>query len=108
MSTPPHNPTPCRLQAFRRATHLDAWPATPQAPAGHLAQSNAGWRSLWPAITLEGCNACGLCLLFCPEGALVWNAERLPVVENDWCKGCGLCAKECPRHLIEMQPETER
>lgn len=99
---------PCSLQAFQRASRLDAWPATPQAPAGHLALGNAGWRSQWPHIALENCNACGLCLLYCPEGAIEWNARRLPVVAADWCKGCAMCVKECPRQLIEMQPEKGR
>lgn len=109
MSESPQKPSsPCALRNFKRSTQLTTWPATPQADSGLLASSNAGWRSLWPAITLEGCNSCGLCLLYCPEGSLVWSSERQPVVEGDWCKGCGLCAKECPKNLIEMRPEEGR
>lgn len=99
---------PCRLRAFLRPDQLADWPATPQADSGQLAASNGSWRSLWPEITLAGCNDCGLCLLYCPEGAIIWNAERKPEVEPDWCKGCGLCVKECPKHLIEMKPEEGR
>jgi len=98
---------PCRLFAFKRSTLLNAWPATPQASSGHLAASNAGWRNLWPIVNRAECNACGLCLLFCPEGAVVWNSERKPSIDPDWCKGCGLCAKECPKNLIEMTPEQK-
>lgn len=99
---------PCALRPFARGDTLDAWPAAPQAASGQLVASNAGWRSRWPEIALDDCNACGLCLLFCPEGALQWTAERLPVVATDWCKGCGLCARECPKQLIAMRPESGR
>ena len=98
-------PRPCARVAFERPTKLEDWPGTPQSPSGQLAASNSGWRSLWPEIELEACNACGLCGLFCPEGAIVWDAARLPQVEADWCKGCGLCARECPKKLISMRPE---
>jgi len=99
---------PCRLQDFTRPDNLADWPATPQTDAGHLASSNRGWRAEVPTIDLEKCNACGLCLLYCPDGALVWNAQRLPEVADDWCKGCGICAKECPKDLIRMRPEENR
>jgi len=99
---------PCRLRAFRRSDDMAQWPATPQADAGQLTSSNGSWRALWPEIDLAPCNACGLCLLYCPEGALVWTTQRLPKVSEDWCKGCGICAKECPKDLIRMHPEEKR
>ncbi|MDQ7989520.1 MAG: 4Fe-4S binding protein [Candidatus Dactylopiibacterium sp.] len=105
MSGAPVTAPPCALRPFARETQLAAWPATPQADAGQLVASNGGWRSLWPAIALDACNGCGLCLLFCPDGAMVWNAHGLPEVAADWCKGCGLCARECPKDLIVMQAE---
>ncbi|WP_086010494.1 4Fe-4S binding protein [Uliginosibacterium gangwonense] len=99
---------PCHLRPFKRSTSLAIWPNSPQADSGHLAFSNKDWRNMWPQIEWQACNSCSLCLLFCPEGAISWNANRLPIVQEDWCKGCGLCARECPKNLIAMIPQTHR
>jgi pyruvate ferredoxin oxidoreductase delta subunit len=96
---------PCLLQTFQRQKDVDAWPGSPQLDGGHLAASNSSWRSLWPDIDLGPCNKCNLCLLFCPDAALVSNAEGFPVVEPDWCKGCGICAVECPKKCVHMIEE---
>jgi len=108
MSSKPRSsntPPTCALRTFKRSTTLSDWPASPQANSGQLAASNSGWRTQWPQIDLEACNACGLCVLYCPDGALVWDARHLPVASADWCKGCGICARECPKDLIRMLPQ---
>lgn len=108
MSDKPEPSTqPCVLVPFERSRQLADWPATPQAASGHLASSNRGWRSAWPVIELDACNSCGLCLLYCPDGAITWNERKLPVVADDWCKGCGMCVVECPKHIITLSAEPE-
>jgi pyruvate ferredoxin oxidoreductase delta subunit len=96
---------PCALQSFTRQTDVDAWPGSPQFAGGHLAVANRSWRTQWPAIDLAPCNKCNLCLLFCPDAAIVANADGFPQVEADWCKGCGICAVECPKQCIAMGTE---
>lgn len=96
---------PCALRPFARQTDVDAWPGSPQFAAGHLAVSNRSWRKQWPAIDLAPCNKCNLCLLYCPDAAIVANADGFPVVDEDWCKGCGICAVECPKQCVQMVDE---
>jgi ferredoxin len=53
------------------------------------------------------CDACGICLLVCPTGAL--SAEK---AEYIWqllhkaaaCTGCGLCVSLCPHQALELFP----
>jgi NADPH-dependent glutamate synthase beta subunit-like oxidoreductase len=50
------------------------------------------------------CTHCGLCQIFCPEGAVHFDpdtGER--TVDSAHCKGCGICVEECPRHAVEMR-----
>jgi len=97
---------PCALQAFERHKDVDAWPGSAQFHAGHLAVSNRSWRTLWPTIDLQPCNRCNLCILYCPDAAIVSNADGDPQVEDDWCKGCGICAAECPKQCVRMSDES--
>ena len=72
--------SPCSLQPFARQTDVDAWPGSPQFASGHLAVANRSWRTQWPAIDLAPCNKCNLCLLYCPDAAIVANADGFPQV----------------------------
>lgn len=90
---------------FQRPRNIDQWPATPQFDAGHLISSNRSWRSLWPQIDTVPCTRCNLCVLYCPDAAIVLDGEQLPKVDSDWCKGCGICAVECPKACIKMIPD---
>ena len=50
------------------------------------------------------CTHCGLCQIFCPEGAVHFNAETGErTVDSAHCKGCGICVEECPRHAVEFR-----
>jgi len=54
-----------------------------------------------PVIDREKCNQCGLCQMYCPEGAIDQNLT----IDLNFCKGCGICANECPKKAIEMVRE---
>lgn len=61
------------------------------------------WRTFRPVIDREVCNACGLCILYCPDAAISEDLE----IDLDFCKGCGICANECPKKAIEMVREGQ-
>ncbi|MFW6206119.1 MAG: FAD-dependent oxidoreductase, partial [Gemmatimonadota bacterium] len=51
------------------------------------------------------CNDCEVCLIFCPDNAILRKPGGGFEVDLDYCKGCGLCAEECPRGAIVMTRE---
>jgi len=65
------------------------------------------WRTFRPVIDQEGCNKCGLCWMFCPEGTIIRDDNGNFNVNLLYCKGCGICAKECPTNNIKMEREDD-
>lgn len=64
------------------------------------------WRTVRPEIDYERCNRCSwVCATFCPDGAVLVEADRTPRIDYDHCKGCGICAAVCPPHAIAVVPE---
>jgi pyruvate ferredoxin oxidoreductase delta subunit len=108
LSDPTDPIAPCAIRPFARSRTLEQWPDAPQRPAGALATANRGWRTRWPQVTLTDCSRCGLCIVYCPDGAIGLDPARYPLVAEDWCKGCGLCAAACPKRLIAMCDESAR
>lgn len=51
------------------------------------------------------CNACELCLIFCPDVAIARRDGGGFDIAYEYCKGCGVCAAECPRGAITMTRE---
>ena len=45
------------------------------------------------------CTACGLCVITCPEGALLPAAFR-PAVVTGRCTACLACIEVCPRDAV--------
>jgi Pyruvate/2-oxoacid:ferredoxin oxidoreductase delta subunit len=55
---------------------------------------------LVPPLALSAaCTACGLCLLTCPERALL-PAPGRPSLDARRCTGCLACIEVCPRDAI--------
>ena len=46
-------------------------------------------------ITLPWCKGCGVCVAFCPKGALTLEHEKA-VHDAEKCIVCGLCELYCP------------
>lgn len=67
-------------------------------PAEGAAGRTGSWRIFRPVIDREKCNQCGLCQMYCPEGAI----DQDLTIDYNFCKGCGICANECPKRAIEM------
>lgn len=79
-----------------------AAPRFPVSTTDSRALQTGTW-SLERPLLLEPCNACAVCALFCPEGAIT-RSDGAMVVDYLHCKGCGICEDVCPvRGAIEME-----
>jgi pyruvate ferredoxin oxidoreductase gamma subunit len=69
-------------------------------------RNHTGTWSLDRPVLMDECNACALCALFCPEGAISRSGGSM-VVDYLYCKGCGICEVVCPvRNAIAMEEVT--
>lgn len=53
-------------------------------------------------IDQDKCDACGLCILSCPEGALAIVDGKARLVSESYCDGMGACVGECPRGAMTV------
>ncbi|MDX1485063.1 MAG: 2-oxoacid:acceptor oxidoreductase family protein [Alphaproteobacteria bacterium] len=65
------------------------------------------WRVFRPVIDHDHCVKCGICMAYCPDGAITPNAEGFPEVDLEHCKGCMICVAQCPVHTIAAVSEAE-
>ena len=94
----------CRRQRIRRGDVVMSEPSPvaaaierPRFPislATSLATETGAW-SLERPVVEAACTACGICALFCPEGAIE-RSDGAISVDYLHCKGCGICEVVCP------------
>jgi len=48
------------------------------------------------------CTKCGKCAGVCPDGALVYEADKLPRIDHERCSGCGACSSVCSYKAIML------
>jgi len=76
--------------------------------AGNASLRRTGdWRADRPILDKEKCNKCGLCWLYCPDGAVELLEDGYYEPDLYYCKGCGICADVCKREAITMIQEEE-
>ena len=65
--------------------------------------------SITAAVDHDNCNACGLCALVCPYGAITADkkTKTKAVVVEAACAGCGNCAATCAFGAISMRHFTD-
>ena len=55
------------------------------------------------------CKACGICVAFCPTGALAKDETGSPYVKDiAKCINCGWCEIRCPDFAITVGKKTKR
>ena len=70
---------------------------------GDVSGIQTGSWSLERPVLQDECTACGVCALFCPEGAISRAGDGM-VVDYLHCKGCGICEVVCPvRNAVAME-----
>ena len=69
-------------------------PRFPISLTTSLATDTSTW-SLERPVVEAACTACGICALFCPEGAIE-RSDGTISVDYLHCKGCGICEVVCP------------
>ena len=55
-----------------------------------------------------GCLGFGSCVNACQFGAMSIGPNGAAVVDPDKCTACMACIKACPRHLIDLEPASEK
>ena len=77
-------------------------------PATSVQVRTGLWRTMRPVIDEDLCHRCSwICSTFCPDGAVLVDAEHRPSIDYDHCKGCLVCVAVCPRHAIRVLPERD-
>lgn len=55
------------------------------------------------------CKRCGICVAFCPTGALTSDKDGLPVLTYpEKCTLCGMCELRCPDFAIEVKAREKK
>ena len=70
--------------------------------------TNQDWRNHKPVWDQDQCVQCGICYLFCPDGAISLNEDGYYEADLQYCKGCGLCSRQCPARCITMEDEAAK
>jgi 2-oxoacid:acceptor oxidoreductase delta subunit (pyruvate/2-ketoisovalerate family) len=79
--------------------------------AGSAIKNKTGsWRTTSRPLVTPKCIGCGICVWYCPEGAIKIeekDGKKIAVIDYEHCKGCMLCAGECPQKAIEKEDERK-
>jgi len=76
-------------------------------PGNSVETKKDGWRVHKPEVDYDKCTKCGICAMFCPDGAIYKDKKGNYKWDYDYCKGCGICAQVCPVKAIIMKEEEK-
>jgi pyruvate ferredoxin oxidoreductase delta subunit len=62
-------------------------------------------RKALPEWDKDRCIRCGLCYIYCPDGAVYRTDDGFFEADEKMCKGCGICHRECWFGSISMVEE---
>jgi pyruvate ferredoxin oxidoreductase delta subunit len=90
---------------------MESWKDIPEGglilESGNSMKYKTGsWRSQKPIRDKEKCINCLICWIYCPDGAIIVENEKIKEINYDYCKGCGICENECPMNAIMMEDES--
>ena len=55
------------------------------------------------------CKRCGICVAFCPTGALTSDKDGLPVLTYpEKCTLCGMCELRCPDFAVTVKAREKK
>lgn len=91
-------------------TKLKGWKEIPIGgtivePGSSVEFDVSSWRTFRPILDKKKCTKCGMCWVYCPEGAIKINEDGTYEVDLSFCKGCGICQKACAVKAITMVKE---
>lgn len=90
----------CRLEPASSAAPVISKPAT------SLASKTGLWRTERPVLAKDKCHRCHwICETFCPDSAIMADAEGRPSIDLEHCKGCMICVDVCPFDALKSVPE---
>jgi 2-oxoglutarate ferredoxin oxidoreductase subunit delta len=56
----------------------------------------------------DWCKGCGICVAFCPAGALALNDKGEPeMIKPELCTGCTWCEIRCPDFAVRVKEKEE-
>jgi len=55
-----------------------------------------------PVWDKERCIRCGICYIYCPNGAVIRVEDGFFEAEVDSCSACGICHRECLCGAVSM------
>jgi pyruvate ferredoxin oxidoreductase delta subunit len=90
--------------------NLKGWKEIPEGgmitePGSSVGFDVQAWRTYRPVMDKSKCTKCGMCWIYCPEGAIKYNADGSYEVDLTYCKGCGICNRACAVKAISMVKE---
>ncbi|MEM2116026.1 MAG: pyruvate synthase subunit PorD [Candidatus Woesearchaeota archaeon] len=75
-------------------------------PGSSVKFKTGDWRTYKPVFNKDSCVNCGLCVLYCPDDAIILDEDgMIKGINYDYCKGCGICSRECKVKAITMELE---
>jgi pyruvate ferredoxin oxidoreductase delta subunit len=94
------------------AKKLRGWKEIPMGglviePGSSVKFDVRAWRTFKPLIDQSKCTKCGMCWIYCPEGAIKIKEDGSYEIDLSFCKGCGICERACAPIAIRMVKEEE-